>query len=356
MKRFGNALVSLLMTCACTSFAYAEVVIETVTVGHAGNAGELSGTGAGGLGPNRICGAVGYAYEIGKYEVTTGQYTEFLNAVAATDTHALYNTQMWNHARGCKIERSGSPGSYTYSVASEWADRPVNYVCWGDAARFANWLQNGQPTGPQGPSTTEDGSYALNGATSAAALLAVVRKPTAGWVVPSEDEWHKAAYHKNDGVTGNYWVFPTATDASPSNELTSPDPGNNANFDDGGYTIGTPYFRTDVGDFENSASAYGTFDQGGNVWEWTEAIVHTSYRGFRGGSFFFTRFYLQGNVRDGGYLPSYEDYTYGFRVASVPESVPMASPWGIVVTVLFAVMAGTLVHMRRRPSEGGLCR
>ena len=48
---------------------------------------------------------------------------------------------------GCKIQRSGSSGSYTYSVAADWANRPVNYVSWGDAARFANWLHNGQPTG-----------------------------------------------------------------------------------------------------------------------------------------------------------------------------------------------------------------
>ena len=38
-------------------------------------------------------------------------------------------------------------------------------------------------------------------------------------------------------------------------------------------SIGSPYYRTNVGEFENSASAYGTFDQGGNVWEWNEAIT-----------------------------------------------------------------------------------
>jgi len=38
--------------------------------------------------------AVGYAYRIGKYEVTVGQYTAFLNAVAATDTFGLYNPNM----------------------------------------------------------------------------------------------------------------------------------------------------------------------------------------------------------------------------------------------------------------------
>ena len=51
-----------------------------------------------------------------------------------------------------------------------------------------------------------------------------------------------------------------------------PDPGNNATFKfdsgtDDGLTIGSPYYRTGVGAHENSESPYGTFDQGGNVWE-----------------------------------------------------------------------------------------
>jgi len=56
----------------------AQVVIETVTVGDPGNPGELSGEGAGGVGPNRICGKVDYVYNIGKFEVTVAQYVEFL--------------------------------------------------------------------------------------------------------------------------------------------------------------------------------------------------------------------------------------------------------------------------------------
>ena len=27
--------------------------------------------------------------------------------------------------------------------------------------------------------------------------------------IPTENEWYKAAYHKNDGVTGNYFDYPT---------------------------------------------------------------------------------------------------------------------------------------------------
>jgi len=53
-------------------------------------------------------------------------------------------------------------GGYTYSVSSDYANRPVDFVSWGDAARFANWL-----TAPQGqrmcrrqlPGLTENGAW-----------------------------------------------------------------------------------------------------------------------------------------------------------------------------------------------------
>ena len=94
----------------------------------------------------------------------------FLNAVAATDTYALYNSSMATDLNAAGISRSGSPGSYTYGVVGS-ANHPITYVSWGDAARFANWLHNGQPglSGPAVPenaASTEDGSYFLNGATS----------------------------------------------------------------------------------------------------------------------------------------------------------------------------------------------
>ena len=96
---FTAAAIALILACTLAQ----AVNIETVPVGDPGNAGELSGAGAGGVGPDRICGAVGHTYRMGKYEVTAGQYTAFLNAVAKTDTYGLYNMKMADprHLLGC---------------------------------------------------------------------------------------------------------------------------------------------------------------------------------------------------------------------------------------------------------------
>ena len=296
--------------------------METITVGNPGNAADTRYETPG-------YGAVDYTYIIGKFEVTAGQYCEFLNAVAKTDSYGLYNAYMDYDAdptrQGCNIKRTGSSGTYSYSVAPDWADRPVNYVSWGDAVRFANWLTNGQPTGFQNASTTEDGSYYINGATSDAALLAVTRKTNAWYVIPSEDEWYKAAYHKNEGVTGDYWEYPTGTDVLPSNALKNNDPGNNANFEAWNGktwepTIGSPFYRTLVGAFSNSDSPYHTFDQGGNVWEWNEAVVSGSYRGVRGGSFDYYGAGLEALARYHIGRHSVSEYPdIGFRIAIIPE-------------------------------------
>ena len=77
-----------------------------------GNADNVPDTEVMTLGGTTGYGSVGYGYWIGKFEVTTGQYTEFLNAVAATDTYGLYNTSMWTAIEANKISRSGESGAY----------------------------------------------------------------------------------------------------------------------------------------------------------------------------------------------------------------------------------------------------
>jgi hypothetical protein len=186
-------------------------------------------------------------------------------------------------------------------------------------------------TNGQGNGSTETGAYALNGATTNAQLLAVgvpsasqratwSTGATSYFLLTSEDEWYKAAYYKGGSTTAGYWDYPTSSNATPSNDLTTPDGGNNANFNQSGYTVDSPYYRTPVGEFKLSDSPYGTFDQGGNVVEWNEAFIkpdYTAYRGLRGGSFLDVDSYLLASVRDYR-VPAAESGYIGFRVSEVP--------------------------------------
>ena len=329
-------VTAVLMLLGLNITVLANITIDTVTVGDAGNAGELSGWGAGGYGADRICGSVGYNYKIGKYEVTSGQYTAFLNAKAATDTYSLYNPNMSRTDTGSGITRSGASGSYIYSVASDFVNRPVNYVSYWDSCRFANWLGNGQGNGD-----TETGAYTLNGYNDNDGRT-IQRNTGWKWAVTSEDEWHKAAYYKGGSANAGYWLYPTQSNTAPGNNMADPN-GNNANYytGSGNYPIDNGKYTTVVGEFQNSASAYGTFDQGGNLWEWNEAIVYQGsdyvFRGLRGGSFNdgLTDDYLQSSFRyNCDYDPAVEYYWVGFRVSEV---VPEPSS--------FIVLAGGLVGL-----------
>ena len=125
--------------------------LEMVPVGDVGNAADTTGYGS-----------VNYSYSIGKYDVTAGQYTAFLNAVAVRgDPLGLYN---WNMSKppaltgtfdvGCGIIQSCSQDGYIYSIDDKHQNYPVNYVTFWDACRFTNWIQNNQPSGPEGVSVT----------------------------------------------------------------------------------------------------------------------------------------------------------------------------------------------------------
>jgi formylglycine-generating enzyme required for sulfatase activity len=157
-------------------------------------------------------GIVNYVYSIAQYHVTNCEYAEFLNAVASTDTYNLYNTNMDSGARG-GITRSGSSGSYTYTVKTNMGNKPVVYVSWFDCARYCNWLHNGKSSGNQDNTTTEDGAYTLNGATSG---VSITRNVNANYFIPSENEWYKAAYYKGRGTNAGYWNYATQSDTDPT--------------------------------------------------------------------------------------------------------------------------------------------
>ena len=164
MNRFPHT-VSLIIALVMSAVGNRTpaITIDMVPVGNPGNAPDTQLMSDGTTG----YGSVGYNYQIGKYEVTVGQYIEFLNAVAKADPNGLYNTNM---LQGENIQQTGSSPNFSYSVgdyfgtvAADWVNRPVNLVSFWNAARFANWLHNGQPTGAQGPATTERGAYTLDG-------------------------------------------------------------------------------------------------------------------------------------------------------------------------------------------------
>ena len=321
------AAVSVLFWCAG---AFGQVVIETVTVGDAGNTAddEIMSTDY-----TTGYGGVAYVYSIGVYEVTNSQYAEFLNAVATVgDLHYLYNTDMGGGSLdvgGISRTGSGTEGDpWVYTARPNRGNRPVNYVTWYDALRFANWLHNGQPTGAQDASTTEDGAYDMDlGA-------GVVREPGALFVLPTEDEWYKAAYYKGSGMDAGYWDYPTGSD-DPDPPTSETPPGTDTTYGSANYYdndwVDSEYYTTEVGAYSTesppgtyvSAGPYGTFDQGGNIWEWNESeAMESGLRGLRGGSFGDPGYgadVLHASYRN-AYDPTGEHCYIGFRVAEVTRS------------------------------------
>ena len=336
-----------------------------VTVGNPNNSNDSTGLGG-----------VSYPYQIAQYQVTNCEYAAFLNAIASTDTYNLYLSSMNSDAEA--INRSGSSGSYTYEAKSNMSNKPVVYVNWFAAARYCNWLHNGKPTGPQNSSTTEDGAYSLNGATTG---NAVAKNSGAKYHIPTENEWYKAAYYSpNKNGSPGYWTYatqnnneptcvtatsigdgpvssnysvatacpppspsptPTSTvtptltptntvtptsSITPTNTVTPtititptivryvPGP-NSANFNSCADWNGQNGNVTTVGS-NGGPSYYGTYDQSGNVYEWNDLDgTPGSSRGLRGGRWYNDAFNLS-SAAMGTSAPSNESSSFGFRLSS----------------------------------------
>jgi formylglycine-generating enzyme len=275
---------------------------EWVTVSNLQNAADSTGYGA-----------VNYEFHMARYEVNNGQYATFLNTVDryGSNNLALYNTNMATDARGGITLVTNNPAGTRYVAKTNMFDKPVNYVSFWDACRYANWMHN-----EQGVGSTEDGAYTLNAVKPA--NTSVSRNPGALCFVPSENEWYKAAYYK--GSSG-YWSYPTRADSAPvlgisdSTGSITNDTTSIANYSFGAQWNGQTGNVTAVGSGGvGSQSTYGAADMAGNVHEWDEGIPVTGTRCIRGGCWYSISSYLLSSCRN-GFDPTTEYPSVGFRIA-----------------------------------------
>ena len=318
------SVMATLVLAVTASAVRADISLDIVTVGNAGNATDSHGVRRGGP-------------RLRDRQVRSdGRSVHRVSQRRGGDRYvrAVQHEHVVGTAYGCKIQRSGSSGSYTYSVAADRANRPVNYVSFWDAARFANWLHNGQGNGD-----TESGAYVNVGNQSTFA-----RQADAKYWIPTENEWYKAAYHKNDGVTGNYFDYPTEQRQRAEQRPDQPGPGQQREL-----------LPERLHDWQSVLH-----DRGGRVRELGQPLrdvrpgrkclgmerdaVIGSSRGLRGGSWS-TQF-----RQLAGLLPpaattrrTRTRLRVGFRVASVPEP-------GSITLMLCGALAGLLCWYRKRKS------
>ncbi len=256
--------------------------MEFVTIGNPGNAADTTGS------PNPA-GSVAYTYNLGKYEVSRGQFDKA-------------------NVAGSLGIRMADMGLY----GGNGLLKPATGISYYEAARYVNWLNTS--TGNTAAYKFDgSGTFQLWSSTDAGYdANNMFRNSLAKYVIASSNEWYKAAYGNPNGTWNNY---ATGSDSAPTAVA-------------GGTAANTAVYQGQSGpaDITNAGglSAYGTMGQGGNVWEWNE----TAYDGMnntagenrvlRGGSWYYSSSYLGASYRFID-IPSIEDIDYGFRVASVPE-------------------------------------
>jgi hypothetical protein len=281
----------------------------------------------------QLVGGVAYRYGIGQLEVSVSQWVKFLNAVdpSGRDKHHLYDptesSSGWPKYGQIDMASRAPAGSH-YSVAyPEWADKPYGFANFLRAARFVNSLYNGRVLSRRAGSgegfryvtyrvrlskRTERGMYDLARQKRSGAT----RAHKQGFVVPSQDEWIKAAYYDpSGGGTYSYWKYPTnagvfgdGTATAPSATTLDPTSGDVSNaatqplatyHASGGAAPSwcpaavsveacagvnpfgidpTTYATLYQGSLSSigqarTTSPWGTLDQGGNAVEWTDTIT-----------------------------------------------------------------------------------
>ena len=245
---------------ACLGPVAYGVTVDWATVGNAGNPANVNGWGA-----------VSDTFLISAIETTNTQYAEFLNTVdrSGLNPNGVYDPMMGSDSLGGISFNSGAPSGAKYAVkagapagspaGTSYAQMPVVFVTWFSAARFTNWLQNGQQANS---ASMEDGTYPLHNQTSGP--IPSRNSGTGSQVaLPSRDEWYKSAFYNQ----ASYLTWPCQSNQPPTNTVTDLLRPCAANF--GGAATPT-VGPINVGSYRNTQSPYGLFDMLGNVTEYTD--------------------------------------------------------------------------------------
>jgi len=321
----ARAVVGVLAFVAATLSASAfGVTINYQAIGNAGNAA------------NSVTsrGSVATAFKMQKNEVTNAEYAEFLNSQGKSNTNGIYNPLMGSDSANGGITQSGSTGAFTYSVKSNMASRPVNYVHWFSSARFTNWLHNGQLTS----ASTETGAYTLNNAITG---NSVVRNANANVYLPNQNEWEKAAYYAGTGST--YTLYPTNSNTLPTASLS--DGTNVANYN----SLTTSFLN--AGTYASTASFYGVQDMFGNASEWIEMTVASTSPLVMGGGFNSLTAGMKSSSDSIGGLAktaTTANTGIGFRVAAAPVAVPEPETIALAAMGIASLVGMELVQRNRR--------
>ena len=265
--------------------------IDFVEIGNPGNGNDL---GAGGGSYSAPYGGVAYTYRMGIAEVPQEWITKATNL------------------------------GMTNVTAGAWSGRqPAANMTWYEAAALVNWLNTSRGYHPA-YDLTYSGGWSMRLWSSGQAWQAggenLYRHKDAFYFLPSDDEWHKAAFHKNDGVTANYWDYATGSNTIPIATAS-------------GTGAGTVVYNQAEAsppatvDNTGGLSPYGTRGQDGNAAEWQESAFDglnnspSESRAIRGGVWSFSEFFLRSS-HSSDHDPSSSDGIFGFRVAS---AAPIAS-------------------------------
>jgi hypothetical protein len=314
---------------------------DWVTIGDVGNAPY---DGDSPYGPPYAVGrgGVDYEYRIGRTEVTTGQWMEFVNTFSTqSDGMATF---AWPFHWGARIDPDyDGPGRRYVLRDVESAEMlPVGGISWREAGMFCNWLHNDKSadlsaleSGAYDTSTWgDDGSFFTDDPT---------HLPGAKYWIPTLDEALKARNYDPNRYgegEGGWWLYPNMSDEPPIPGL----PG------EGTTSAGLqlPFhaeWDIPLGAYTDQVSAWGLWDTSGGASEWNEEIVPPGLKANRMmlGSYAGYEWYVtQDHVSVGASgRPGSAGIGEGIRIAT---TVP--SPAGLLVVVLYG--GGIAGRLNRR--------